>query len=146
MSNISPVVDEVEKGTCSASELFLVNKSVGVSYISKGHLDVTRKVRTFLTSSSIFLTDTINCEKELYIALLQLLRNPTGRHHQHTSTSPSSIGNVSKSAVQYDTLRDLCQAQGQVVLFQETQNWKHNNTASDLGWSLSRSQLTQRRP
>ena len=45
---------------------------------------------------------------------------------------------MSKSAVQYDTLRDLCQAQGQVVLFQGTQNWKHDDTASDLGWSLSR--------
>ena len=91
-SNVSAVVDVVETVTCSASELFLVmTKGVGVSYKEKGNLDVTRKVRTFLPSSSTFFTDAKNCEKALCIVPVQLLCNPTGRH-QHTSTSVSSIG------------------------------------------------------
>ena len=42
--------------------------------------------------------------------------------------------NVNKSSAQYDFLRDMAQCQANVVMFQETQNWREDGTAEELGW------------
>ena len=64
------------------------------------------------------------------------LNEATGHEHLNFIT-----WNVRKIAAQYDILRDLRQAQAQVVLLQETQNWTYTDTAAELGWSLQRNSV-----
>ena len=48
--------------------------------------------------------------------------------------------NVNQTSAQYDFLSDAkCQAN--VVIFQETQNWRPDGTAEELGWTLLKEQI-----
>ena len=45
--------------------------------------------------------------------------------------------NINKSSARYDFLRDMAQCQVDAAMFQETQNWHHEDgTAAEIGWNL----------
>ena len=50
-----------------------------------------------------------------------------------------SSWNINKSSARYDFLRDMAQCQVDVAMFQETQNWHHEDgAAAEVGWNFFR--------